>query len=310
MYEHKSLEENGIEKKSSIFEAGDIIYFINYDRKVPKINRHYRVDIGMVYDDCFWDNEVKISSLVPKDNRLVNGVLWNEFKTPTKIMFFEKDDKNLKHYEIYNKYVNITHEKTSFSYKEDIDISNRDEVVKYVLSKDLVPLTEIDNSYISLRYDDNGKGYYLTREYDSYFNSYVYTPKYCNEFVWKNEDKLNYSSVLSVSFNYNKIKILCDKLNELQISHRERIDCMTELDFVIEEIDDVCGKYNKMYCDDIYYTQAVKQWLLSKKNVDKLCIRLYGGDIQWKYDKTLNWKKVDEDEVNTIIFINKRSQEG
>ena len=53
MYLHKSLDENGIEKKLPIFEAGDIVYFINYDRKVPKISRHYRVDIGIVYDDWF-----------------------------------------------------------------------------------------------------------------------------------------------------------------------------------------------------------------------------------------------------------------
>lgn len=117
MYLHKSLDENGIEKKTPIFEAGDIVYFINYDRKVPKINRRYRVDVGMVYDDCFWNNEVKISLLVPKDNRLVNGVPYNDFKTPTKIMSFEKNDKNLKHYEIYDKYVNITYQKSSFFIK-------------------------------------------------------------------------------------------------------------------------------------------------------------------------------------------------
>lgn len=309
MYIHKSLDENGIEKKSPIFEARDIVYFINYDKNEQKINRHYRVDVGMVYDDCFWNNEVKVSLLVPKDNRLVNGVPYNDFKTPTKIMSFAKNDKNLKHYEIYDKYVNITHEKTSFSYKENIDISNRDEVVKYVLNKDLIPLTEIDNSYISLRYDDNGKGYYLTREYDKYFNPYIYIPKYCTQFVWENEDKLYYSNIFSVGFDYNKIKTLCDGLNKLQIAHKEKIDNMSELDFVVEEIDNVCGKYNKMYCDDTYYTQAVKQWLLAKKNADKLRVRLYGGDIQWKYEQNSRWQKVDKNEVNTIIFMNKRSQE-
>lgn len=308
MYLHKSLDENGIEKKTPIFEAGDIVYFINYDRKVPKISRHYRVDIGMVYDDCFWTNEVKVSSLVLKEDRLVNGVSWNEFKTPTKIMPLVQNDRKLSPYEIYNKYVHITHEKTSFFYK-DIDISNRDEIVKYVLSKDLIPLIERDNSYISFRYDDSGKGYYLTREYDPYVYSFIYISKYYSEYVWENEHKLCYSDTFSIGFNYNKIKTLCDKLNELQISHKEKIDNRIELDFVIEEIDDVCGKYNKIYCDDIYYTRAVKQWLLEKKNADKLCVRLYCGDIQWKYEQNSKWQKVDKDEINTIIFINKRSQE-
>lgn len=309
MYLHKNLDDNGIEKKSPFYEAGDIVYFINYDRKVLKINRHYRVDVGMVYDDCFWNNEVKISLLVSKDNRLVNGVPYNDFKTPTKIMSFEKNDKNLKYYEIYDKYVDITYQKSSFSYK-DLNISNRDEIAKYVLSKDLVPLAEIDNSYISLIYENNGKDYYLTREYDKYFNPYIYVPKYCNQFVWENDDKLYYSDIFSVGFDYNKIKVLCDNLNKLQELHKEKIDNMTELDFVIEEIDDVCNKYNKMYCDDIYYTRAVKQWLLAKKNADKLCVRLYCGDIQWKYEQNSKWQKVDEDEINTIIFMNKRSQEG
>lgn len=308
MYLHKSLDENGIEKKSPFFEAGDIVYFINYDRKVPKINRHYRVDVGMVYDDCFWNNEVKISLLVSKDNRLVNGVPYNDFKTPTKIMSFEKNDKNLKHYEIYDKYVDITYQKSSFSYK-DLNISNRDEIVKYVLSKDLIPLVERDNSYISFRYDDSGKGYYLTREYDPYVHPFIYISKYYSKYVWENEHKLCYSDTFSIGFNYNKIKTLCDKLNELQILHKEKIDNMTELDFVIEEIDDVCGKYNKIYCDDIYYTRAVKQWLLAKKNADKLCVRLYCGDIRWKYSQNSKWQKVDKDEINTIIFMNKRSRE-
>ena len=298
MYLHKSLDENRIEKKTPFFEAGDIVYFINYDRKVPKISRHYRVDVGMVYDDCFWNNEVKISLLVSKDNRLVNGVPYNDFKTPTKIMSFEKNDKKK----------NITYQKSSFFYK-DLNISNRDKIVKYVLSKDLVPLAEIDNSHISLIYDDNGKSYYLTRKYDEHFNPYIYVPKYCNQYVWENEDKLYYSNIFSVGFDYNKIKTLCDKLNKLQILHKEKIDNMIELDFVIEEIDDVCGKYNKMYCDDIYYTQAVKQWLLAKKNADKLCVRLYCGDIQWKYEQNSRWQKVDKDEINSIIFMNKRSQE-
>lgn len=309
MYLHKNLDEIGIEKKSPFFEAGDIVYFINYDRKVPKINRRYRVDIGMVYYDCFWNNEVKISLLVSKDNRLVNGVPYNDFKTPTKIISLVQNDKKLKHYEIYDKYVDITYQKSSFSYK-DLNISNRDEIAKYVLSKDLVPLAEIDNSYISFRYDDSGKGYYLTREYDSYVYPFIYISKYYSEYVWENEHKLCYSDTFSIGFNYNKIKTLCDKLNELQISHKEKIDNMIELDFVIEEIDDVCGKYNKMYCDDIYYTQAVKQWLLEKKNADKLCVRLYCGDIQWKYEQNSKWQKVDKDEINTIIFINKRSQEA
>lgn len=309
MYLHKSLNENGIEKKLSIFEAGDIVYFINYDRKVPKISRHYRVDIGIVYDDCFWNNEVKISLLVPKDNRLVNGIPWNEFKTPTKIMSLVQNDRKLSPYEIYNKYVHITHEKTSVFYK-DIDISNRDEIVKYVLSKDLVPLAERDNSYISLRYDDSDKGYYLTREYDPYVYSFIYVPKYCNQFVYENNDKLYYSNIFSVGFDYNKIKTLCDDLNKLQELHKEKIDNITELDFVIEKIDDICGKYNKIYCDDIYYTRAVKQWLLEKKNADKLCVRLYCGDIQWKYEQNSKWQKVDKDEINTIIFMNKKSQEA
>lgn len=309
MYLHKNLDDNGIEKKSPFFEAGDIVYFINYDRKVPKISRHYRVDVGMVYDDCFWNNEVKISLLVSKDNRLVNGVPYNDFKTPTKIMSFEKNDKNLKDYEIHDKYVDITYQKSSFSYK-DLNISNRDEIAKYVLSKDLVPLAEIDNSHISLIYEDNGKGYYLTREYDKYSNPYIYVPKYCNQFVWENEDKLYYSNIFSVGFDYNKIKVFCYDLNKLQELHKEKIDNMTELDFVIEEIDDVCNKYNKMYCDDIYYTRAVKQWLLEKKNADKLCVRLYCGDIQWKYEQNSRWQKVDKNEINTIIFINKRSQEA
>lgn len=225
-------------------------------------------------------------------------------------MSFEKNDKNLKHYEIYDKYVDITYQKSSFFYIKNLNISNRDEIAKYVLSKDLVPLAEIDNSYISLRYDDSGKGYYLTREYDKYFNPYIYVPKYCNQFVWENEDKLYYSNIFSVGFDYNKIKTLCDDLNKLQKLHKEKIDNMTELDFVIEEINDVCGKYNKIYCDDIYYTQAVKQWLLEKKNADKLCVRLYCGDIQWKYEQNSKWQKVDKDEINTIIFMNKRSQEG
>ena len=309
MYLHKSLDENGIEKKSSFFEAGDIVYFINYDKNEQKINRHYRVNIGMVYDDCFWNNEVKVSLLVPKDNRLINGVPYNDFKTPTKIMPFEKNDKNLKHYEIYDKYIDITYQRNSISYK-DINISNRDEIAKYALSKDLVPLAEIDNSYISLRYENNDKGYYLTREYDTYFSPYIYVPKYCNQFVWENEDKLYYSNIYSVGFNYNKIKALCDNLNELQQFQQEKIDNMTELDFVIEEIDEVCNKYNKIYCDDIHYTQAVKQWLLAKKNADNLCVRLYNGDIQWKYEQNSKWQEVDKDEVNTIIFMNKRSQEG
>lgn len=309
MYLHKSLDENGIEKKSPIFEAGDIVYFINYDRKVPKINRRYRVDVGMVYDDCCQDSEVKVSLLVPKEDRLVNGVSWNEFKTPTKVMPLVSNDRKLKPYEIYNKYVHITYEKTSVFYK-DIDISNRDEIVKYVLSKDLIPLVERDNSYISLRYDDSGKGYYLTREYDPYDYPFIYISKYYSEYVWENEHKLCYSDTFSIGFNYNKIKTLCDKLNELQILHKEKIDNMIELDFVIEEIDDVCGKYNKMYCDDIYYTQAVKQWLLAKKNADKLCVRLYCGNIQWKYKQNSRWQKVDKDEINTIIFMNKRSQEA
>ena len=222
MYLHKSLDENGIEKKTPIFEAGDIVYFINYDRKVPKINRRYRVDIGMAYDDCFWNNEVKISLLVPKDNRLVNGIPWNEFKTPTKIMSFEKNDRNLKHYEIYDKYVNITYQKSSFSYKDNINISNRDKIAKYVLSKDLVPLAEIDNSHINLIYEDKSKGYYLTREYDEHFNPYIYVPKYCNQFVWENEDKLYYSDIFSVGFDYNKIKVFCYDLNKLQEFHKEK----------------------------------------------------------------------------------------
>lgn len=308
MYLHKSLDEIGIEKNIPIFEAGDIVYFINYDRKVPKISRHYRVDIGIVYDDWFYTNEVKVSSLVPKEDRLVNGVPWNEFKTPTKIMPLVQNDRKLSPYEMYNKYVHITHEKTSVFYK-DIDISNRDEIVKYVLSKDLIPLVERDNSYISFRYDDSGKGYYLTREYDPYVYPFIWISKYYSEYVWKQEHKFCYSDTLSIGFNYNKIKTLCDKLNELQILHKEKIDNMTELDFVIEEIDDVCGKYNKMYCDDIYYTRAVKQWLLAKKNADKLCVRLYCGDIQWKYEQNSKWQKVDKDEINTIIFMNRRSQE-
>lgn len=309
MYLHKNLDENGIEKKTPIFEAGDIVYFINYDRKVPKINRRYRVDVGMVYDDCFWNNEVKISLLVPKDNRLVNGIPWNEFKTPTKIMSLVQNDRKLSPYEIYNKYVHITHEKTSVFYK-DIDISNRDEIVKYVLSKDLIPLIERDNSYISFRYDDSSKGYYLTKEYDPYIHPFIYIPRYCNQFVWENNDKLYYSNIFSVGFDYNKIKTLCDDLNKLQELRKDKIDNMTELDFVIEEIDDICGKYNKIYCDDIYYIRAVKQWLLEKKNADKLCVRLYCGDIQWKYEQNSKWQKVDKDEINTIIFMNKRSQEG
>lgn len=64
---------------------------------------------------------------------------------------------------------------------------------------------------------------------------------------------------------------------------------LSDYDWSVEQIDHVLERWKAIYGVSPDGISAIRQWLLGQKDVADLVVRIYGGELQFKYDRQKRW---------------------
>ena len=245
----------GYEKR---FNQGNIVYWCH------QRGHEYSVHYGMV-DEQFSD-AVCIDYIVPRERRLVDGVPISEFESEQRYRKLPKGwSYDTKLFEIT--YEPLTEDEIVFK----IDIT-KPETLKTAYEKGyLVKDSTIFHGQIE---DEITKdGYRIVKKYP------------------RDLHHIDHTSVRSdkVYFTYEEAQ----KEVEDNIAEFYRQASLSDYDWSVEQIEKTLNLWKGLSGSSDNEVKQYRDWLLGMSNVEDIEVRLFGGNIQWKYWKNKRWNYIE-----------------
>ena len=245
----------GYEKR---FNQGDIVYWCH------QCGHEYSVHYGMV-DEQFSD-AVCIDYIVPRERRLVDGVPISEFESEQRYRKLPKGwSYDTKLFEIT--YEPLTADEIAFK----IDIT-KPETLKSAYEKGyLVKDSTIFHGQIE---DEITKdGFRIVKKYPRDLHHIDHTSV--------RPDKEN--------ITYEEAK----KEVEDNIAEFHRQASLSDYDWSVEQIDKTLNLWKRLSDSSENEVKQYRDWVLGMSNVEDIEVRLFGGNIQWKYWKNKRWNYIN-----------------
>lgn len=247
--------KEGFEKR---FTQGDIVYWCH------RSGSSYSVHFGMV-DEQFSD-AVCIDYLALRERRLVDGVPIDEFKSE------ERYRKLPKGWTYNTRLFSLTESELSDDEKNfKWDITNP-EVIKDAYEKGYLVK---DRMLFHGKIEDEitKDGFRVVKEYP----------------MW--EHHIDHTSVRPdrVYFTYWEAQREVDNC----ISEFYRQVEMSDYDWAVEQIDKTLDIWKGISGSSDKEKEQYRDWLLGMKNVEDIEVRIFGGNLQWKYWKNKRWNYID-----------------
>lgn len=238
------------------FNKGDIVYWCGRE------GHHFSVKWCMV-DEQFDRSIVYVDYLSPKETRLVNGIPIDEFESEEK---FKKLPKSWS-------YDTRLYEITNTDELKDIpfDITNP-ELIKDLYEKGLL-VKDSKLFHGVIEEEITNQGYRLRKTYPMWHRHISYTSIY--------PDKL-YD-------NYSDAKKEVDE----NIAELHRQANLTDYEWSVEQIDNILNRWQGLYDISDLDKAEYRDWLLKLDDIEDIEVRLYDGDIQWKYWKNKRWSNIE-----------------
>lgn len=239
------------------FNEGDIIYWCRQE------GMNFTVEFGMV-DEQFSD-AVCVDLLQHKENRLINGIPLDEFKSEEK---YKKLPKNWSY----------DTQLFEMTYLDIVD----DRMKKYINSK-------VDNPEdIKAMYDEG-----LLVKASTKFNGVVEAEitkdgyRIVKKYPMWTKPVLTHTSIRPdrCYFTYQ------EAIDEV-VAHQEELKrqvALTDEEWSIEQIDKTLNR-SMLTKDEV---SKYREWLLAMDKVDEIEVRLWGGLPQWKYEKNKKWSYIE-----------------
>ena len=265
---------------------GNVGYYVDvgrYDEEteygfVEKIKR--KVFFGIVEEHCA--KEICLQLIEPKDIRLFNGTPIIDLPKVSEWIPLPKGRER-----VDCDTINVT---TSEVLDLNIDIKNPQAILDAYHSSILVNIQD-QESWANIRAEDwhdynfHGEGklsgklapertYRMLKE----FSLHMYHPYY------------KVLPFFDVYATYNEAKMVADTIN---VENKRKTN-LSPYDYSVEEID----KTLDLFCGYKFYDEelktAIRKKLLSLDNVEDLHTRIYGDQLQYRYEKQKSWKNVSK----------------
>ena len=236
------------------FHKNDIVYYINKSQGQAK----WRVWFGVI-DDIF-TNGISIELYDTKETRLINGIPYENFETPT---HWKKLPKG---WSYDTRLFDLSWEPLP---NIDAKIDNVDNIRQLIMRGIIVPVKSRDYStpYAEI---DVRSGWRVIRQYHEKSKiSYI-----C---LYPNEVYLSYQDAQAVVDAHN--------------AELERQSRLSDLEWSIEQID---RELSRAWNLSDNYKQHVKEFLLSQSNVENIEVRWSSRGIEWKYVDKRRWLTIPE----------------
>lgn len=246
----------GFEKR---FQNGDIVYWCNSDGC-----GRYSVKYGTV-DEQFSD-AVVIDYLAPRERRLINGIPILEYQNPTKYKKLPKGwTYNTSLYELT--YEPMDEDEKSYQY----NIASPSNI-KFAYEQGwLVKDSEVYHGTIEA--DITKDGYRIIKKYP----------------MW--EHHIDHVSIRSdkVYDNFLDAKHEVDE----NIAEFERQLKLTDEEWSIEQIEKTLQRWQKFADATDREVAKYKEWLLKLPDIIAVETRIYGNQVQWKYEDKKRWNYIE-----------------
>jgi hypothetical protein len=245
----------GYEKR---FKQGDIVYWCHHDGNVD-----YSVKYGMV-DEQFSD-AVVIDYLVHKENRLVDGVPLEQFKSETRYRKLPKG------WTYYTELFDLSYDHSGDERLLQIDVTDPESVKKAYEDGFLVKDSTIYHGNVEAEITKDG--FRVVRKYPMNFHHI--------DHVSVRPDK--------VYFSYDEaLKEVEDNITEFY-----RQAALSDYDWSVEQIDKTLGYWQRFHDESDEKRLEYRNWLLGMKNVEDIETRIFNNEIQWKYWKNKKWNYIE-----------------
>lgn len=242
--------------------VGDIVYHVTRN----KYNFSYHVE-PLYITDIFIDGLV-CEKIVLKEDRLINNIPYNDFKTPTPW-------RKLPRGWTYNTELYI-HDFCKHDNMPVYHINNTEEIKSGIKCGDLILGTNKDWSHIEVEIDKN-LGYRLIRKYNSdEYHGYV---------------RVNYYEAYST---YDEAQKWIDNY-EAELARQSEL---SDEEWSIEQIEHTVNKYVSInYADEDVrkdHKDKLMNYFTSLKNIEDIETRVSVNGIEWKYWKNKKWGKIED----------------
>lgn len=202
------------------------------------------------------------------DIRYIEGVSVNDFETPSEWRKLPKG---------WNGSFNFFEEETeklpdSEEFKEHNDIRRPENILWLYQNGYLVNAQ--DNSHRKFTVEINKSlGWRIVDEIPKF-------DEFHPDFI-----SLSYANVYST---YEEAQRIRDKDYAQYYAQSE----MSDYEWAVYQIDNALDKWAGTYCITETEKNKCREWLLEQKNVEDINVRIYCGNIQWKYSKNKKWLNI------------------
>ena len=236
------------------YNTGDVVYWCH------QCGNKYEVHWGRI--DEQYSDAVLIDYLRGKENRLINGIPFNEFESETRYRKLPKG------WTYDTELFELTTEKNM----QSINIKNPSEIIEAYNKGVLVKDSEISQVVVEAEVDKN-KGYRIIKSYPQW--------QYHISRVSVRPDR--------IYFTYEEAQKEVDE----NISEFYRQANLSEYDWSVEQIDKTLNFWAALKGINNEAKKIYREWLLSLNNVEDIETRTYGSEIQWKYWKNKKWNNIE-----------------
>lgn len=257
------------------FPNGSVAYYIYY-RGLGKLG----VEFGIVEEN--YADSVALHLYTFPDGRCIDGIPWDRYETPSEWRRIPKSSKVLG-----ETLCDCLSQRTTIQYppifEENKDLIGRivtrttpdtlSEDVLEAVQKGILVSRDAVRSVVPETESDSRRCYYrITADW----RSAPYRPTYITMYLHE---------------LYHTYR---DAQEEIERRRQEaiRLQNLSDYDFAVEEIDRTLDRWKAVYRipDDV--VRETRQKLLSLPETENVLVRLYMGNVEWRYERNKKWKSV------------------
>ena len=240
------------------FKEGDIVCWCHSDG-----NAKYSVHYGRV--DTQFSDVVVVDYLAQRERRLIDGVPIEEFESEDKYRKLPK----------------------GWSYDTQLfEISYRDFPEYDGVSISIKDPSAIKDAYERGMLVKDSTIFHGTIETDITKEGFRVIKKYP---MWQHH--IDHASILPTKLylTYDEAR----KEVDANIAEFMRQAALSDYDWSVEKIDKTLGFWKYMSDATDNEVKTYRDWLLARDKVEDIEVRLFGGNIQWKYCKNKKWMNIE-----------------
>lgn len=245
-------------KKRTDFKTGQIVFYIK--GRYP----HYTISVGVIGTMCSHCG-LYVFPLYFRYYKTINGILKEDFKTPSPWVRIPKEYFKEDNYELFHEESSLPKELSKYN----VDLKDIKEAYKLGL---LVKAEEIDQSHFEVEFDNSRAFFRIVRRYSD-------------------KDRLINTLSLSSAECFSTYEDAEEMINIIKNEYVRKAN-LSDYELSVEDIDYHLDLWSSTYNISEFDKEAVRKFLLSKENVEDIETSFFGDKIRWRYADQLTWKVI------------------